>query len=86
MAPPPKNAAEIEARNCVAMYRLGWKDAMRGRHRSVASRFPNPVSSPGMVVYAAYMMGFADATGAQEAAFRAADERYGIDVATEVLR
>lgn len=65
MAPPPKNQAEIDARNRWFAYRKGWRDAARDRHDPLIAEHPDgPIK-------AAYVLGRADFEAATQDAFPA---------------
>lgn len=71
MAPPPKNQAEIDARNRYNAYRRGWKDAALMRHAPTAIE-----SHPDPEMVAAYRRGREDYDLATMAAFREARDRF----------
>jgi len=82
MAPPPKNQAEIDARNRWFAYRKGWRDAARDRHDPLIAEHPDgPIK-------AAYRLGRDHFQIATQKAFREARELYNVPGTeqTDILR
>lgn len=82
MAPPPKNQAEIDARNRWASYQKGWRDAARDRRTALIADHPDEA------MRAAYDRGRRDYGAATAAAFREARELYNVPGTeqTDILR
>lgn len=81
MAPPPKDQAEIDARDSFASYQRGWRDGAAGRRP--ADVF---VLHLKQWVRDAYRIGHGNGKIAYDEALRAAAAAYGIDLELAVLR
>lgn len=82
MAPPPKNQAEIDARNRWTAYQSGWKEAARGRRSALIADHPDKE------IAAAYILGRADYEAATQDAIRCARKRFRVPgtPASDILR
>jgi hypothetical protein len=78
---PPKDDAEINARNCLACYEKGYRTAAKGKRAD-----PLFAEHSNQEMAAAYAQGMNDAELDRGERFRAAAERWGIDLEASILR
>lgn len=82
MAPPPKDKAEVDARNRLMSYDVGWRHGATGRAKSEIYA----TDSTSNALASEYERGYVEGSRAHGQAYRRRAMRLGVDIRLDVLR